>query len=225
MERCGCGWVCLACASTDRQRAELQALAVRVAFGKAEIRRSVGEIEASVQAVESYRKSTIQQLQTACDRITAELTELRDFLQIALIEAESQLETVNRKPRSPLAQQLLAGLDAPLFHFQLAATPFSDSFCRIETADSFWTEPETALMPGLWDGCLQLYNVADQNCVSFSQVKLDAGAVLCMLDDKELLAIGGFPAYDLCSRLCRSIQVLLFSVCFRWISGRHPHSQ
>lgn len=225
MERCGCGRVCSVCASTDSQRAELQALAVRVAFGKAEVHRSIGEIEASVQAVKSYRKSTILQLQTACDRITAELTELRDFLQIALIEAESQIETATRKPRSPLAQQLLAGLDTSLFHFQLTATPSSDSFCRIETKDGFWREPETTLLPGLWDGCLQLYNVTDQNCVSFTQIKLDAGAVLCMLDNKELLAIGGFPAYDLCSGLCRSIQVLLFSVCLRRIGGRHPFSQ
>lgn len=202
---------CLACdrahmAKTSEERAELEAVSVRLAHGRAEIERSLGEIEACLQAVEAFRRSYEHQLQIACERVSAELRELQSFLQMALIQAESELQIAfsqgNRQPRSPLAKQLLVGLASPLFRYELTASPFPDSFCRIETAERVWTDPGPLLLPGLWGGSLQIYDIESKNCVSFPQTELDAGTALCMIEDRELLAIGGFPASNAVYQVC-----------------------
>ena len=236
MERWACQRACLACecahrVNTPGERAELEAVSIRLAHGRAEIERSIGEIEECVQVVEGFRRKYVHQVQLACDQVHAELRELQDFLKAALIEAESELQIAfsqgNRQPRSPLARQLLVGLPSPLFKFELTNTDFPTSFCRIETAESVWIDPGPLLLPGLWDGSLQIYDVVAKNCISLQQHELDAGTVLCMLEDRELLAIGGFPASNAVYRICAktgSFTPLLPMIHPRGFAGVFPYS-
>lgn len=200
MERCP-GQFCSNSPETPlspQEKTALEAIAMRLSHGRAEIQRSLTAIDACRQAAETYVQTSIRKLQEAYALLNTHLTDLQAFLQISLKEAESELDCffshVTGKLRSPLAQRLLAGLSKPVFDFNMTTQSVPDQLCSLNVAEELWTEPQVAVIPGLWEGRLQIFQVNSHHCDSFPQEKLNSGTVFCMLDDQRVLAVGGFPA-------------------------------
>ena len=173
------------------------------ALGRDHIQASLSAIDECLRELPDQVRAISCHLAKYAETVTAELSELREFLVSALREAEVAVQTSMFEDEPTLRCRLAKYLREfhrgapPLFRYALSKELFPkdlDSLCSYHVDEGCWTEGFSTLVAGLRPGAIQVLNLSTggvQECPIKAQV--NEGTVCCFTDEQTLLCLGAYP--------------------------------